>query len=239
MAVTATFISTNINQSYSGSTVTFSSQSIGSSASDRIVVALVFLPAIGLSSEINSLSIGGIAASSIIKSTGSGMPRVSVWAANVPDSSLADVAFTTNGTSGGVAICIFTVTGEDSVTPNSENSNATTGSTTIISTTLTVQSGGAGIAAVDHTTLVGNWIWTNATEQVEVSTNLNAGPVHYSVATVTTTGTPVTLSACSSAGSKNIVAMAWIQAPPTVVSYSYNAVTNLANGSRPDKMVPY
>jgi hypothetical protein len=127
---------------------------IGSAAADRLVFAAITYVAPSTGNDINSLTIGGVAATRVrrdqITDTTVGVFNCSeIWWAAVPTGTTATFAYNIDaGLVGGTFRCVtYAVTGADTTTPVSSSTTASLSSalTNAVSNTLTVVADGAAL----------------------------------------------------------------------------------------------
>lgn len=210
--ITSTFIAATGNTSDT-STYTFSGASIGTAASDRIVVVAAWVRAASTVS-ISSLTIGGVSATAIVTAEGTGTAsnRLSIYALNVTSGTTADIVVncSTAGVRAGIGVWRFSGQSTPSTTAHATATD-TTASSNALSATINIPAGGTVIAASADgggTTLT--CTWTGATERYDIgveSVNAHTGASKDSGIAIT----PETLTAqwSSTVADPVMVAASW------------------------------
>jgi len=190
---------------HSSDVVTYSSQSIGSATSDRIIVVTVLSEkstAAPVSATINS---GGGPVSMNSTATGNfGITYSKIFYLAVSTGTTATIAVTfTGGSSVGSSqnkIVVYKVTGADATPATSGTDGSTDMDATDPLTTgsISIPTDGGFIGAVCSATQTTTHTWTNATEDLDAS----GGNFRYSTATRTTPGT-VTITCEAVAGNED------------------------------------
>jgi hypothetical protein len=183
----------NNSGSLSGSTYTFSNVSIGTAASDRIVVICVSVQA---NATISTVTIGGINASlgkEEIYTAATPDVVASIWYAFVPTGTTATVAVTLSaGSDASITISTYEVTGASAVLSDTDGNNGAAGSISI--TALTIPTGGGAIFCFTNDTRTTAVAWTNATEHADA--NIATGSLlRHSTAHTTTAAVNPTITA--------------------------------------------
>ena len=152
-----------------GETVqTWTSQPIGTAAEDRIVVF-----AFGQNSSIqaDTVTIGGITATLLVKEVPGVGRSIEIWAALIPAGTTTTIVATfpvsAAGTSG---LGIWSVTGADTDLESIQTaSNTAVGTSSVTVSIDVVAEGGVLAAAFSSGGLNSTWAWTGATEEYEAS----------------------------------------------------------------------
>ncbi len=127
---------------------TFSTQAVGTPASDRRVVVAVHGGVSG-GTTLSSATIGGIAATIILQSTPVGLTGA-IIIASVPTGTTADVVLTWAAEIERCAVSVYRMVGASSGTA-SDTASDTTLSGDVLSVTLTIPPGGAAVAIAQGT----------------------------------------------------------------------------------------
>lgn len=243
MAVTVTFISTN-NGTVVGSTLTFTNQAIGSSATDRIVAVGVYYntsAATAMSSTtVSGVSIGGVTADQLVVSS-QGSIYTGVFSAPVPTSSQANIAVGISDVSsvGSLGIIVFTVTGAASSPSDTDTAQSSANISILSISALTVDSGGAGIACLGKGGSSGvNIVWTNST--LAADSFVSSGPTIFLQkcgSRVLASGTVTISGSWVSATPGSLMGVSWTPAVLTVPSFDF--VVAMPVGRRKPAMVAY
>ena len=179
------------------STITFSSQSLGTASSDRvIVVALAYEDEDDLT--VSTITLGGtemnLAVSEI--ATNGDDNEVFLYYLSSSSGTTADVAVTfTGGTANGVGIDVYSLTGIASSFPQDTMTDSSISSGTTLSGNIDLKADGVAICVASHVDETDTWAWTNATEQSDYSTgatygrNSSASITSSSDSTITVTAT--------------------------------------------------
>lgn len=219
MAVSLT-LTASANANSTGS-VTFSSLSLGTSAADRIIVALVY--STQGSSSITGVTIQSVSANLQFSSTTA--RSIGVYTAAVPNSSTGDVTVTTNLTSNGTIVALLRLTGADSPTPSVMVSTGIGGTDLSDDITIFRETNGGALVAANTNSTATVLTWTNATA---VSSNGQATAVlslSAHTGLVTSTGS-ITVTASYNGVTRNVnmVAASWIESPPLTITPSYRPI---------------
>lgn len=196
------------NDTADAASYSFSSQAIGTAASDRLVIVAVHWDA-SSSRTISSATIGGVAATVAVQKINSGATPTGVGLiyAAVPTGTTATVAVTMSGGVVRMGIGLWTLTGHLSNTPTTTNSSENASSGTSLSASVTPSAGGVVVAAFSANNGGINVAWTNVTECYD--DNLEAGGTEASGADVSAAaGTAVSCAAAYSAGGGEVIAVA-------------------------------
>jgi hypothetical protein len=171
---------------------TFTGASIGSEAADRIVVVAVASEGTGGAITIDSVTIGGNAATLAVKNSTNGRTVAGIYYLAVPSGTTATIVVTiSTGSPQRCVIGIWNVNGAASGTPYDTDtaSNNTGGSTTTTLSGLDFADNSVGICCSTHGD-GGAVSWTNATERYDTATaegNHRASGADLTQATATTT----------------------------------------------------
>lgn len=192
---------TSAGDSSNATTYTFSSQSLGDAASDRVIVVQAAGSSTG-TGGVASLTIGGVSATLIDEqATSNPADTTSMWYAEVPTGTTGDVVVTFNALNARCGIGLWRLTGV-TVTPydtGKDTDPATSGANPVASTTIDVETGGIIIASAyssnSGTTTPPTYAWTGITENYEtvaesksvVSGGLNSSGTAATGKTITST----------------------------------------------------
>lgn len=212
MAVSLSRVATDYNTITTGSTYTFSGASLGSEASDRIII-VVTINAPQSNDRVTAVTIGGNAATNLITST-TFHPRM--WWLLVPTGATADIGltFTSSAEDEMFAIWVYRVVGADTTTPKSAQAIAaeTTSGSADVSAVITVPTGGALLAAAwndaqfSPTSSLSS-SWTNATEDADNQVDGSGTAMGYNAlftsAYSTTAGASQTIT-CTRSGTQDL-----------------------------------
>ena len=186
---------------------TFSSTSIGTASSDRLVVVVVEGRQAVVDRTVSSVTIGGVSATIVSATNVSGRYPGCIAYLTVTSGTTADIVVTFSGSTGsGCAIQVYTLTSLSSTTPVDSDQSGTVASPA--SVTLTTSSQGALIAGVGgNGGATGSISWTGPTEDYEVSpaTGFRVGS-----ASKDNTGTSETVTATETVATQmRLMAVAW------------------------------
>lgn len=121
-------------------TYTFSAQAFGAEAADRKII--VGISNRGLNFGITSVTIGGVAATSVVQSpAGAATDKASIFIADVPTGATGDVVIVFGGGMTRVGIGVWRMVGASTSTPTDTGTSATDPATT----TLTIAANGGGV----------------------------------------------------------------------------------------------
>ena len=171
-AVTIEFTASAVD-SVNATTFTFSSQSLGTVASDRKIVVNVSGGEGGVFT-VSSVTVAGNSATQVVTSTLDGETINDLWQVDVPTGSTGDVVVTWSGSKGNCGIGVYAVFGAAASATDTGTSNANPGTDT-----LNIPANGVAIAGY---TLVGvgnndrTTTWTNLNENYD-ETQESAGGV--------------------------------------------------------------
>lgn len=137
------YIGNNADTSVAASSKTFSAESIGAAATDRVVVLAIALRFTAGSGTISSVTIGGVTATQAVFALNS-TNSASIYYAKVSSGTTADIVISTSVNINYVGVGIYTYTGGNSIPAVTDTVTDTTAS---FSTTMSVAEGGVIIAA--------------------------------------------------------------------------------------------
>ena len=161
MAITRS-LTASASSNSDASSYTFSAQAIGAAASDRYV--LVGIAARNSSDvALNSVSIGGVSATSVVSATASGS-RAAFYIANVPTGTTGDVVVTFASTMLRCAIGVWRVDGLTSTTPT----DSTTNTTDPFAANINISAGGAAFGLAYTNGAQTSISWTNLTSDASI-----------------------------------------------------------------------
>lgn len=182
----------------SGSTITYSSQSIGAASFDRIICLLWGQRDTATISGVTIDYGTGAVSMSVGTAQAEGTNKATIYYASAPSGTTA--TFVISGATGVLAtenkVSIYSVTGAKA-TPaaNGGDGSIDFDATDPLTTgSITIPTGGGFLAVVSVESATTTTTWSNATEDLD----LNAGVFAYTTATRTTAGT-VTITATASA----------------------------------------
>lgn len=210
--VTIAYVSNN-SATADANSYTYTSQSIGTAASDRVVIVAAYGRRGAATNDISSITIGGAAATRIIvannTTTGGNSDLMGVYALLVPSGTAADIVVTYTQTQLRGAVGVWAMYGTSgSVTARDSKSSAAlaSGNPTV---NLLTGSNGALMAAVGDGSSPGTWSWTGASKDYQITVeaaNDNSG-AH---ANLNTSGTTVvTATASGTSTDPVLVAVSW------------------------------
>ena len=126
----------------SGATATYTSYSIGTASSDRVVFVSVW--GLGFTPRVvSSVTIGGVSATLVTGPTGSLGNRVNLYRATVPTGTTATIVVTFSGNYANSGIDVWTASGVGTITTFNSNFVSTTANT--LSVTINTASNGFSI----------------------------------------------------------------------------------------------
>ena len=164
MAVAITYVSTaNVD---AGGNPSYTSQSIGTASSDRVVVVAV--SARSSAATTTAVTIGGVSASKIVERTSTDTTSA-IWAAAVPTGTTATIDVSWSGTVFWQGIAVWAMTGTAGNPAALNTSGAFNNSATLtISTTLTIPANGGAVGnAVLAQTGNNSATWVGFTKNVD------------------------------------------------------------------------
>lgn len=173
--LTRTFVArTNSGGVGSYASITYSGASIGTAASNRMVVVCVGCRN-NTGTGISGVTIGGNAATQIVKSPSSSSeePCVAIYALMVPSGTTANIVVTANSAFYDGAIAVYAVYGRSSVTEVDSDSAEQAASSAALAITLNVPAGGVGIACTLGNDPATSFTWVGFTEDNDASFNSN------------------------------------------------------------------
>ena len=142
----------------------FTSTNLGTASPDRKIVV-----AVGVrhttARTINTVTIAGVTATTLVELTGSGQQSCGLYIAAVPTGATGTIDVALSGAASRAGIGVWAVTGLDSTTPTFTGS---TTNTTTTSTTIDVDEGGIIIAA-NYGVGSSSGTWTNLTEDYDLA----------------------------------------------------------------------
>lgn len=179
-AIDATIVNTaNAAGTADSNSYTFSTQSIGTAATGRIIVVTVGNISLSAARTISSLTIGGNSASSVISvsdgpGTDSGYSHAAIYALQVDSGTTADIIVTLSGTALRCAIGVFAIYDANSATATDTASSA-------------ADPGNASIDVSAGGVLIGFQVgypgsavtWTNLTERFDAFIESSLSNGHY------------------------------------------------------------
>lgn len=173
----------NDQSTSSGTTRTFTAANFGAAQADRLIIAIVGW-GLGGATDLQSATIGGVAATIAIQNDGSNVGQAIIYAA-VPTGTSGDIALTWVGSVSRSSVAVYRLTGQQSNTPYATAGPAGGGDSSRAATFNIPTDGGSVIGS---TSGLGNTIWgANAAEDVD--TVAQAGQQWYSSSRATLYGT--------------------------------------------------
>lgn len=169
-AVVETAYITSASNTTDLTTYTFSSQSFGAAATDRIVTVTIGARN-NVSRTISSVTIGGVSATANVTAinTGSGADVAAIYSAAVPTGTTGDVVVTFSGSMQRCVVGIYRTVGSSGVAASDTDTDLTLTSQALTAT-IDVPAGGSAIGvcwnASGGTSSVA---WTNLTEDYETA----------------------------------------------------------------------
>lgn len=167
---------TNAVQTTALTTYTFSSQSLGVADASRYIIVAAGGLTIG-GQTIDSITVGGVSATVVNTVLGTQNARASMWIAAVPTGTTGDVVVTfSSGGSDNCGIAIWRLVGAISSTATDTQVDGTL-SSSALSASLTIPTGGAGIGYTFVIVSNRTFTWTNmgAVDDFDVIIETNAG----------------------------------------------------------------
>ena len=181
-----------IGDTANATSYTFGSQSFGSviaGGNTRYILACILGAANAAAGEVSTCTIGGNSATRIATTGSVGRP-IAIFALNNNALTSGVVAATFEQTQVHAASAVFQLVNPASTTPT--DSRTASVSATSVNTTLTIPSGGVGIALSSPNVDSGTLSWTNATEAFEL--NVDGGSNTYVGGAKRTTAGLVTIT---------------------------------------------
>jgi hypothetical protein len=147
-AATGVSTDTSVDDAASGTTMTFTSQAIGTASATRIVVVFVGSYMGAANGTVSSVTVGGTGLSSVA-SIGDSDWIIDMWAGNVSTGTTANIAVTTSASQSNTAIAVAAI---DNVNPTATDTcgivaRASQGTPYTTTTALTVPTDGIGVVA--------------------------------------------------------------------------------------------
>ena len=157
---TVTFTASAVD-SVDRSTYTYTSQSIGTEAADRIVVVAVTYTT---TASISSVTINLVSATQVVAATGSGGQKIELWKASVPTGTSVTIIVVHPGTSDRGSIGVWAVYGASSTTYDTGSKTAADP----LSDTVNIPTGGVVIAAAANNDAgTDTYTWTGLDENYD------------------------------------------------------------------------
>lgn len=191
MAVSLSQTAAGSDNTSSQTTITLSSKSIGTAASDRLIFFGVTTDGLSTAVSVTSVTIGGISAASTgaaYNPTSLTAARMQFWWALVSSGTTASVVVNFSGLCDSTAEidwALYRVVGADTASPLSGSPVTATG-TSPINGSLTIPTNGCGIAA-GKSNSGSAFTWTNLTEDTDASGAMTGR--RYTFASSTSAGT--------------------------------------------------
>lgn len=191
----------------SATTYTFSSQALGTAASDRKIVVGAF--AVNAVKAVSSMTIGGVSASLVVAKTNSGGEQIELWQAAVPTGTTGDVVVTWAGGQLGCGIGVFRIVGAESAAHDTGGSAAAGAG----SDTLDIPANGVAVGvAGTNPNGIPTWTWTGLTEDYDAGGIITASDGSHTGASdafaTTQTGLSITATATSYGVRGSVMAIA-------------------------------
>lgn len=164
-----TYITTEQSSTFVSST-TFSSVAIGTASSDRFVIVSAFISS-GAAGTIDSVSIGGDAATEIFSHPSWNAGTIAYYGLKVTTGTTADIIVTSNASRSAWVISVNTITGNDSLSLTPVNSVSYNNSSSLIGTLdINTPSGSSVLLATSFITNSDppTTTWVGATEDSSV-----------------------------------------------------------------------
>ena len=190
----------NDSSTSSATTYTFSSQSLGTADSSRIIVVTVGMGVNNANRTINSVSVAGEAMSlrvgAVCDNSGIENFRAEIWSVALASGTSGDVVVTLSGSIGsnrGVAISVYSLTGGVAVAPSATAPDSDDDSTTAqLSGNVNTQTAGYVIGVGTAFKVSGTAAWGGLTEAIDMRT----GNVVQTVANLApaSTSSPLTIT---------------------------------------------
>ena len=184
-----------------GTVFTFTTQSIGTAASNRKIVVSVSMAAAGAGRSVSTLTVGGISATLLVADTSSGgTEQTELWQADVPTGTTATIVVTwTGGSVARTGIGVWAV--YNAASSASDTGNRDSGAAQDMTLNITIPAGGVAISAAGSGTSA-TYTWTNLTEDfdetIESSTTQSGASDAFA-----TLQTEITITADRTAGTSN------------------------------------
>lgn len=189
----------NDQSTTSGTTQTFSNESFGGAQTDRLIIAVVGWGLAG-ATDLQSATIGGIAATIAVQNDGSNVGQAIIYAA-VPTGTSGNIALTWVGSVSRSSIAVYRLTGQQSNTPYATSGPAGGGDTSRAATLNIPTDGGTVIGS---TSGIGVTTWganaatdTNAVVQAGQQWYASARPTVYGTSQAVYSGTARVVTAAS------------------------------------------
>ena len=173
------------------STITYNGLSFGAASTNRVIAVAISYRATASDAVYNldSVSIGGIAATNAAQDSANERTNVSIWYAVVPTGTTGDVVLMPPQSSTS-AVTVYSITELSSSVPTATDSDGSNSTVTTLSNTLNIDDEGVGfcIAANANDTDTINWTGAEITKNTNIQNGASKDHQHSAASIVNTSG---------------------------------------------------